>query len=252
MDFWGTARVVARRWYVFVPTLVLAMLGAVAVYKTVPIQYESKAVILLGMPPTGATQYGNGYEPGTTNPLLNANNGLALTGSLLIEAMRTAEFGQKVGFPTDGSAAVTINNGTSNPELLTSGPFVFVTVDSASPERSRALVQRAVDQAGIELKARQATLNAPPVTFVTFNVIVPASEAVPQRGSRLRAAGSAGAFGVLLSLASVFAAESLFQARARRRRDASEADALLLSELSGTSSEQAQPDEHATVGAGRG
>jgi len=152
MDFWGTARIAIRRWYVVVPTFVLAMLGAAAVYSTVPTQYESRAVILLTMPPTGATQYRNGYQPDATNPLLNANNGLALTGSLLIEAMQTAEFGQKAGFPADGSAQVTVNNGTANPELLTSGPFVFVTVDSADQQKAHDLVQNAVEEGRTELQ----------------------------------------------------------------------------------------------------
>ena len=218
MDFWATLRVVTRRWFVVVPAMLLTVLAVLYVFNSVPTQYESKAVILLSPPLTGATQYSNGYRPDSTNPLLNSGNGLDLTGSLLIEAMRTVEFGHRVGLPVDGSVDATVNNGTANPELLTQGPFVFVQVDARNPVLAQDLVRRMVDAGRDELQARQTSLGAPPSTFVTYNVIVAATEPIRMRGNRIRAAGAAAALGMILCLASAFAADSLLQARSRRRR----------------------------------
>ncbi len=222
MDFWATLGVVARRWYVVVPMFLLAIVGAAGVYVTVPTVYESKAVVLLSTPPTGATQYTNGYRPGSINPLLNSGHGLDLTGALLIQAMRTPNFAGRIGVPGDGSVVFTVNNGTSNPELLQSGPFVFFTVDSRDPAVTRPLVDRAMAAGKDELAARQQALDAPISTFVNYSVVVPSTDPVGMRGSRIRAAGATGAIGLLVCLGSAFGAESLIQARTRRRNLRSE------------------------------
>ncbi|OJY44384.1 hypothetical protein [Pseudonocardia sp. 73-21] len=222
MDFWATLGVVWRRWYVVVPMFLLGMTAAAAVYVTVPTLYESKAVVLLSTPPTGATQYANGYRPNPINPLLNSGHGLDLTGALIIQAMRTPDFAARIGVPTDGSVEFTVNNGTSNPELLQSGPFVFFTVDSRNPALIRPLVDRALSAGRDVLAQRQQAVDAPTTTFVNYSVIVAPTDPVGMRGSRIRAAGATGALGLILCLASAFVAESVYLARSRGRANASD------------------------------
>lgn len=214
MDFWAAMSVVARRWYVMLPALFLAVSAAGLLYLSAPIRYVSYSTLLLGVPLHGAAEYSGGYVPGAVNPLLNQNHGLAITGTVLIERMRTPEFTRQIGVPTDGAASYTVNNGTPNPEILINGPFIVVTSESASPELARGIVQRAVDDARGELVRSQAEIGAPEATFVTFTEVVPPTEPQPQRGSRLRSTGAALALGVVGSLLATFAADSI----AGRRR----------------------------------
>ena len=220
MDFSATVRVVVRRWYVVLPVLLVALAGVAAMYRTAPVQFQSNAVLLLHSPTTGGTQYANGFQPDKTNPLLSSGRGIDLTGTVLIQAMQTASFTRLIAVPDDGSTTYSVNNGTENPELVTNGPFVFITVISGSPQEAQDLVRRAVAAAHGELLRRQAMLGAPPSTFVEMTEIIPASDPAPLRGGGLRAAAAALALGMLLALSSAFACESLVHAREIRRREA--------------------------------
>src|SRR5256885_11637048 len=51
MDFWDVAKLMARRWYITVPMLVLTLLGAVATDLTVKPDYKATGHITL-IPPT--------------------------------------------------------------------------------------------------------------------------------------------------------------------------------------------------------
>src|SRR5690348_14165940 len=134
MDFWATIHVVVRRWYVVLPVLLIALAGVGAMLRSAPVQFQSNAVLLLHTPTTGGTQYTNGFQPDKINPLLNSGRGLDLTGTILIQAMQSASFIRQIGVPDDGSTIYSVNNGTDNPELVTNGPFVFVTVTSGFPQ----------------------------------------------------------------------------------------------------------------------
>jgi hypothetical protein len=220
MDFRATVRVVIRRWYVVLPVLLIALAGVAAMYRSAPVQFQSNAVLLLHSPATGGTQYANGFQPDKTNPLLNSGRGLDLAGTVLIQAMQTTSFTNLIAVPDDNSTTYSVNNGTDNPELVTNGPFVFITVTSSSPQAAQDLVRRAVAAARSELGRRQAMLGAPPSTFVEMTEIIPASDPAPLRGGGLRAAAAALALGMLLALSSAFACESLVHAREVRRREA--------------------------------
>lgn len=216
MDFWSTVLVLFRRWYVVLPAFLLTLGAAAAAYSSVPAQYLSQSAVLLTAPTTGSVAYADGYQPEAINPLLNLDNGLNLTGSLLIQAMRTAEFASRIGVPADGPTTFEVNNGSDNPELLQNGPFLFLSATSSSPDEAEGVVQRSVAAAREELQRRQEELDAPRSTYVTFTEIVPPTPAEAQRGDRLRPAAAALALGAIASLAATFAAESLFMARRRR------------------------------------
>jgi hypothetical protein len=217
VDFWATVRVVVRRWYAVLPMLLLTLAAVAGMYLTSPTTYESRSVLLLHIPVTGGMVYENGYRPDQTNPLLNYNSNLDITGTVLIQSMHTLDFAERIGVPDDGTI-FTVNNGSDNPEALSTGPFVFITVDGPDADAAQALVRRAVTEASAELDRRQATIKAPRSTYVQLTEIVPASIAEPQRGSKLRAVGAALALGLVLTLATAFAAESGARARRLRKR----------------------------------
>lgn len=219
MDFWGTVLIVLRRWYVALPAFLLSIGAAVGVYSSIPTLYVSNAVLVLTIPPTGGSLPSDPDRPnGLTNPLLNFDWGLSMSASILIQVISAPETAESLGVRPEGDTTFTATNGSTNPEALDGGPFVYIEGTSMSPAGARDIVTRVRDRARIELAGRQRQLNAPLATYITMNEMVPPTEPQPQRGGKTRGAAAALLLGVLASLAAVFSLESFLDARRRRRR----------------------------------
>ncbi|MEV0626538.1 hypothetical protein [Nonomuraea wenchangensis] len=218
MDFWGTVLVVFRRWYVTVPALLLALGGSYAVYRTVPTVYQSGAVLVLTIPVTGGSVPTDpAYPNPRTNPLLNYNGSLNVAASILLQALSAPETAARLGAPPGGETTYVVHNGSPNPELLASGPFVIINARSPSAGTAHTLVTRLVEQAGRELAARQAALGAPVSTYIQLTPMVPPTEPQEQRGGKSRTAMAVLALGLFAALTAGYAMESLAAALRRRR-----------------------------------
>ena len=137
MDFWQTVQVVFRRWYITFPAFLGALGVAALVYGSVPTQYVSTSVLLLTTPKTGPTEQIDSKHPNEiTNPLLNFEQGLSLSASMLIQTLSTPEAVASLGISPGGDTSYEVNNGSTNPELLESGPFVFIEGTSTSARRT--------------------------------------------------------------------------------------------------------------------
>lgn len=218
MDFWQTVLVLVRRWYVVVPAFAASLAGVLALYASTPIHYVSHSVLVLTTPLTGSSLPANPEHPNSiVNPLLNFEQGLSTSAAIIIQALGSPEVVAKLGASAEGDTRYQVTNGSTNPELLTSGPFIFIAGESATAEGARAIVERVVRQAEVQLADRQAELRAPQPTYITVDQVVPPTTAEAEKGSRARAAAAALALALVGSLASAFAAESLAQALRRRR-----------------------------------
>ncbi|GAA1013569.1 hypothetical protein Aple_087740 [Acrocarpospora pleiomorpha] len=218
MDFWGTVLVLFRRWYVALPVLLLGVGGAGLVYTSIPPTYLSNGVIVLSIPKTGGTVPPNPKLPNPIiNPLLNFDYGLNMTASILIQAMGAPEIAAELGVTPGDPTSYKVTNGSTNPESMSSGPFVFVEAESDSPEGARDMVARVLARTRVELLNRQTKVDAPRATFLTAMDVVPPTTPQPEHGSQARAAAAAAGVGALLSLWSSFALESYLVRRAIRR-----------------------------------
>jgi len=218
MDFWGTLNIYVRRWYFSVPALILCLAATAAIYMTVPTRYVSNVVLVISTSPNGGTQSDDPKQKGTlTNPLLNSDKGLSMSAAILIQTLSSPEVGLKVGVTPGGSTTYTVGNGSTNPELLDNGPFVFIQVDSASPQVAQRVALALTAEAGVELAAKQRQLDAPLQTYVSAREVVPATTPAPEGKSRSRAAAAALVLGFVASLVAAFGGESLAQARQARR-----------------------------------
>ncbi|MEV7808992.1 hypothetical protein AB0O28_39175 [Microbispora sp. NPDC088329] len=209
-----------RRWYVVLPTFVLCIGASFLVYTRIPVTYTSQAVMLITIPTTGATVPD---DPRLSNPLSNPlvtfDYGLNMTASLLIQALSAPETGERLGVPPGGDVEYKVTNGSTNPELMMSGPFVFVEAEAPDPGTAKALVAKVMAQADIELVQRQKAVAAPPTTFLTITHVVEPTTPEAKKGSRSRAAGAAVALSFMGSLTAAFGVESLMtHRRARGRR----------------------------------
>ena len=218
MDFWQTVHVIFRRWYITLPAFLAALGLAGLVYGSVPTQYVSTSVLMLTTPTTGPTQQTDAKHPNEiTNPLLNFEQGLSLSASILIQTLTTPETAASLGVSPNGRTSYEVTNGSTNPELLESGPFVFVQGTSTTPQDAQGIVRKVSALAVQNLAERQKALNAPASTYITVNEVVSPTTPELRKINKLRAAGAAGLLGVFAGLAAGFAFES-FATRQNLRR----------------------------------
>lgn len=219
MDFWQTVLVLLRRWYVVLPAFACTIAAAFGVYAAIPSTYVSQGVLVLTAPLTGSSVSADPEAPaGQINPLLNFEPGLATTASILIQSLNRPDVAARLGVRAEGDTTYRINSGSSNPELLVTGPFLFIEGESNRPDKARQMVERVADQAVRELRARQAILSAPKRTYITVDQVVRATDPLEQQGSPRRAAIAVLGLGGLVSVSAAFATESLAQARRRRQQ----------------------------------
>jgi hypothetical protein len=220
MDFWQTVQVVFRRWYITFPAFLAALGVAGLVYGSVPTQYVSTSMLLLTVPTTGPTKEIGAKAKGPqaiTNPLLYFDQGLNVSASILIQTLSTPETAASLGISPDGSTSYKVTNGSTNPELLMSGPFVLIEGTSSTPQQAHDIVRRVSALAPKELAKRQKKLDAPASTYISVNQVVPPTTPEARNTTKLRAAGAAGGLGVFAGLAAGFAFESVSTSKRHRR-----------------------------------
>jgi hypothetical protein len=218
MDFWRTVRVIFRRWYISVPAFFATLFLASAAFSAVPVQYQSGSVLVLTTPLAGGTKPTQERSPtALTNPLLTFDRSLALTASIVIQQMNSSETAFALGVVPGGPTEYRVTNGSTNPELLETGPFLFVQGTGPTAEAAQDVVTRASARAAEVLAVRQDELGAPESTHITMQVVVEPTAGQPLLGSSLRAFAAVGALAGLTSLAAVFGFESMMYHRRLRR-----------------------------------
>ncbi|HLU76217.1 MAG TPA: hypothetical protein VKZ82_28830 [Nonomuraea sp.] len=220
MGFWKTVVGLARRRFVGPPVALAAILLALAGWFLVPTRYVSTASMVLTVPATGGTlETLPESKPGLTNPLLQFNDALRTTAGILILATNRPDVAAELGAPEDGPTSVTINDGRTNPDLLgisTNGPFVYVEVESTSPQVVREVMARAQQRVRLELAERQVALEAPISTHIGVLDVMPASVPKPLIQNRLVAAAGGAFAAVTIGLGAAYVIIHL------RRREAPE------------------------------
>ncbi|MBE1565016.1 hypothetical protein [Nonomuraea africana] len=215
-----------RRWYVAIPALLLTLAGSYGVYKSIPPQYQSSAVLSLTVPISGPSTLGDPRDRVMeANPLLNFNYGLNMTAEVLVQILGAEDTMIKLGARPHGETTYEVNNGSPNPELLFSQPFVLIEGKSSDPRAAKEIVQRVTQRARVELDKRQAQLKAPPTTYIIMTEILEPTDAVALRNDAMRYTAAVLLLGALASVAAAFVAESVAAALRRRRRDRSDAAA---------------------------
>jgi hypothetical protein len=221
MDFWRTLLVLFRRWYITIPAFVMSLWLAGAAYSAVPVEYQSNAVLVLTTPLTGGTETTHtGSRPKTlTNPMMNFDPSLALSAAIVIQQMNTSETAHRLGVTFGNDTSYEVSNGSSNPELLETGPFIFIGGTGPSPKAAQDVATSVAAMAAAVLNERQNELHAPPSTHINLQVVVPPAAGLPLSTSPLRAAGAAGALAAMAGLAAAYGFESLMTHRQRRRAE---------------------------------
>jgi hypothetical protein len=227
MDFWRTVVVLFKRWYITVPACFLSLVMASTAYASVQKEYQSDAVLVLTTPLSGGTETTGPARPEPiVNPLLNFEHSLALTASIVIQQLTSSETAVTLGVTAGGPVTYEVDNGTTNPELLESGPIIFIHGTGPSPAAARDIAQRVADAATVILDRTQTALDAPPSTHIVIQETVPPVAGQLLLSSPMRAAAAAAALAGLAALAAAYGFESLMTHRRRRREEKARAARL--------------------------
>lgn len=235
MDFWGAVRTLRRRWYIALPAAITAVAVAAGVFLSIPTRYQSSGVMVLTSPAAGGT-FSEKISPDDAvrfNPLLAFDGSLSTTSQILAQILadpKTRE--ESLGIGKDSSDNFTAAGGGQ------SGPFLFVTADSSTPEAAERMVTTVMEFATEELDKQQTALKAPESTFITSQVIVNPTAAEAQIGGKVRYAGAAFVLLMLLTTAATFGGDSVLN-HLRRRREAREGKGSASSAASAASAEEA-------------
>ncbi|EWC59129.1 hypothetical protein UO65_5600 [Actinokineospora spheciospongiae] len=230
MDFWRTVGVLLRRWPVALAVFGVTLGIAGAVYGTVPTEYESKGLVILTVPTSGATVTNDPTKPpGVVNPLLAFDGSLQITSQLLVQTLNDPKIVEQL---TAQGATAKYEAGDGSLD----GPFIMVVATGASPDESQRTVSLAFDRVREELSKRQTNLGAPDSTFINMESVVAPTPAEPKIGGKVRAAGAAFALGFAAALTSVY----LLESHSRRKRGGDKAGKA---GKSGRKAEVAEPEE---------
>ncbi|WP_344487397.1 hypothetical protein [Nonomuraea monospora] len=201
------------------PPVAVAAIGlALAAYFLMPSSYVSTASMVLTVPATGGTlETEPASKPGLTNPLLQFNDALRTTAGILILATNRADVYKEVGAPDGGPVTVTINDGRTNPDLLsisTNGPFIYVEVEGDDPAAVREVMRKAQQRVRLELGRRQTELDAPISTHIGIMDVMPPSGPRAVVSDRLMLAGFGGVFGLIAGIGVAYGVQRVRWSRA--------------------------------------
>lgn len=229
MDFWRSISRLLRRLYVGPPIIMVAIALASLASYLVPLQYQSSALLVLTTPTSGGTLPLDPQEKvGLSNPLLLFNDGLQTTTAILIHSMNTPEMRRSLGVWEDGPTELVVDDGSSDPELLSSvGPFIHIEALSTSSVEARRVVVAAKNSIRTELVARQEALDAPPSTFIEVVDVVRPSYPQVVLTEKLRAGGIVLAGGIVIGFCLAYGIDRIRTTRRARRQAESDDERTL-------------------------
>nr|BFE85739.1 hypothetical protein GCM10020093_083400 [Planobispora longispora] len=212
MAFWKIIFGLLLRRAVGPPLVALSVAVGTLVFFLVPATYSSSAFMVLTTSAKGWTLSQDPTKPnGLSNPLLQFNDGLKTTATILIQSVGAPDVLAELGVKEDGAAEVTVDDGRTNPDILDiSGPYIYVHVTSPSAAEARTIVGKVQKRVNDELMKWQKELGAPPVTYITVADVVPPSAPEASYSDKVQLAGVA----TVLSFVGTF---SIVYARTRRR-----------------------------------
>ncbi|MEV6677892.1 O-antigen ligase family protein [Streptomyces erythrochromogenes] len=203
--------VLRRRWYVIVPAVVLSLLAALHLYRSVPVAYQSQSSVAL-LDSSAASK----LPPSFGNPISNAGGALVVTADVLIRTLSGAD-----------SARELHSLGVTDPYTVgfaanTSGPLLTLTVTGTDREKVLEETNILTGFAGEQLNALQAAAKVQPAYMVQTAPVVLPQTPVPQLKSRYQQVLGVLIVGVGSGFTLSFVADALAAARRRRRESSAE------------------------------
>lgn len=203
MDLLDLLKLVARRWYVAVPIVIVTLAAAVALGSAIQPEYNTTATVILVPPTTSAATPANGATPAPGNPWLRI--GETQMAQAVQIAVSSGETRQKV-VAAGGDAAYEIT-------LVTRSSIMTVEISSETNAKALATVEAVTKLISEEVVAQQAKYKPKAGEEISTQVLDAGLNVTPSRSNVLRAQIVVLAIGLLLMAAAVVA----YDAFARRK-----------------------------------
>jgi capsular polysaccharide biosynthesis protein len=199
-------RVIRRRWYVVLPTVIVAAALTAVAAVLVPVKYQSQSSIaLLNTPlPTEKSQ-------ASGNPFLSFDTSLTATADFLSRSLASDESVKDLkalGVTEDYTAKLADN---------AMGPFIALTV--IGPDKSHVMVsaEKLTVYAERKLQQIQKESGAPANNLIHSARIIPPQQPQSQTKTKVEAVAGAAAGGLTLAFLVTFLTDSLARSRQRKR-----------------------------------
>jgi hypothetical protein len=202
-------RAILTRWYVLVAGVLLSLVAAGTVHTLIPTEYSSSGIALL------IEQKKPGVNP-ATNPMLAGDGSLNTATITLVQALSAPVIGVELGL-VPGEDSFTIKNvGSAAIADGADHPFLYVTTQSTSAQRSAEIVGYVINKAREELSGNQNALNVPQRYQIRLQSVVDATAPTPVVITKFALTGATLLLGVILSCIIACAWNALLARRARR------------------------------------
>jgi hypothetical protein len=209
MTLSSTVRTLLRRWYITVPGLMLSLAVAGITFSLIPPHYTSSGIAVLVQPKRPESLE-------TANPLLAFNESVDTSALMLAEALNTPAVGYDLGL-TPGKDTFTVKNvGSADVGGGIAQPFLYVTAQSSTPEKTADIVLDIMDMARRELADRQAALHVTRQNEISLESVVDVTTPKLARGMSLAAAGAALALGIVVTIIVAYVLDGVLIGRRRR------------------------------------
>lgn len=198
MDFWELTVILARRWYVFVPALLLTLGATFLLGQRVEPTYEAQASVLVAGP---------GDELGEGNPFANSETAArALT--VIMESPEAVASVDSLSNAGDGIDYIVTN--------VSHTAIIQIFIDAATVEEAIQGAAAVVTILRTRLDEAQESVGANQPGRSNLVILSPPVEATPSTAGRMRVLIAGGGVSVLLALTLTLGTEG-YQ---RRRRQA--------------------------------
>lgn len=197
MDLWELLKVMARRWYVVVPVLIVTAIVAITLPPTIDPEYRASGTMILVGPAGTAAEL---------NPFLTAGLGTNAEASAIV-------------VQSPNSKAVVAEQGLSTDyEVQADGPVLVITASAESPSQAVDTVTFVEELLNAQLVDLQTQAAVPAEAQLSVVPLIPEVVATPVYQSRLRVTILTVVIGVLTAVLVAMAVEGLSRHRSGARR----------------------------------
>lgn len=208
MDLLDLMRLMVRRWYVAVPIVVFAAIGALVVGNSTKPEYQAEVSIVLVPPKAEAPEAPEGKAPPPRNPWLQIGT------TSMAQAIQIAV---SSGEARTAITAAGGDGGGYEAGVVSRTAIVSVEVATSSEATTRATVKAVSDFVAKEVAARQAPHNPKPGEEITTEILDDGSSVSVSKSNVLRAQVVVAVLGFLLAAAGSVIVDAVLRRRGHAR-----------------------------------
>lgn len=176
MSYSTILRAVRRRWYITVPGVLLALIIACTVFTSMTPRYTSSGIAVL-------VRQNNPAPANLVNPVMGGDGNLTTATSTLVQALDTpavkAGLGLREGVDNslwEGVDNFTVSNvGKTAIAAGADHPFLYITTQSSTPQKSTEIVTDIIDIARQRLAELQNDFHVRPQNQIKLESVVDAT-----------------------------------------------------------------------------